>query len=264
MSVQTAVNVAYSDDQSDLFRQFDVYFTSGSTEPAIIFVHGGAWRSEDKSDFVDLANSLVQQTRCAVFVPNYRLTTSTNLNFKHPGHARDILQFLSFLVDWKHPEGLNFDAAKLFLLGHSCSAHMLASIFLDSPYASLRPRTFLLERIRAIIMSEGIYQIDLLLDHFPKYKEWFIEAAFGPHDSFTQFNATNLSLRNNRIRWLFIHSKGDSLVDVAQSEVMLAHLQNLYDAAAHTHVEANFDTLQGEHNDILHSSAYVQIVADFI
>jgi len=112
-------------------------------------------------------------------------------------------------------------------------------------------------------MSEGIYDMDLLLEHFPAYRDWFIEPAFGPHESFVQFSTTRLSLRNSTIRWLIIHSKGDTLVNMAQSKAMYQRLCELYESEAASHVA--FDTeLDGEHNDILHGDTYIQIIKHFI
>jgi hypothetical protein len=189
-------------------------------------------------------------------------------SFFHPGHAEDILHFLTFLTTWEGPQGLGrvYDARRLYLMGHSCSAHMLASIFLDSSSISptLSPPLPLLCATQAIIMSEGIYDIDLLLSHFPPYREWFIEPAFRPLQSYVDFSTTKFPLRSSHIRWLVIHSKGDTLVDQLQSESMYKHLCELNEAAAGTLIAKNTDELDGEHNDVLRGKEFVDIVASFI
>lgn len=42
---------------NDNLRSIDVYVSEKSTSesPLILFIHGGAWRTEDKSDYQDLA-----------------------------------------------------------------------------------------------------------------------------------------------------------------------------------------------------------------
>jgi hypothetical protein len=142
---------------------------------------------------------------------------------------------------------------------------MLASIFLDSSSISpiLSPPLSLLTAIQAIIVSEGIYDIDLLLSRFPSYRKWFIEPAFRPLQSYVDFSTTTLPLRTSHIRWLLIHSKGDTLVDQQQSEAMYLHLCKLY-SSAQTLIAKNLDDLDGEHNDILCRKDFVQIVTDFI
>ncbi|KAJ7046685.1 hypothetical protein C8F04DRAFT_1247758 [Mycena alexandri] len=48
----------------------------------IIFVHGGAWRDEDNSDYQALASQLAISTSFSGPGPNYRLTTKAN-KFHH-------------------------------------------------------------------------------------------------------------------------------------------------------------------------------------
>ncbi|KAI0831448.1 Alpha/Beta hydrolase protein [Trametes gibbosa] len=235
--------------------------------PLLVFVHGGAWRSEDKAHHAPLARALAQLTACPVAIPNYRLTTTAD-PIQHPSHAQDILLFLHFLLTWTgpFPSSPHPPAAKLFLLGHSCSAHMLASIFLTSPYPELKPSRQLLAATTGIILSEGIYDIDAILHSFPGYKDWFIANAFGPHDTYTHVNVASYPARTDseHIRWLIIHSKGDTLVDILQSQIMYAHLTGLAGGLPRPSVEKTFDELDQDHNDILRGSVYPRIVADFV
>lgn len=148
---------------------------------------------------------------------------------------------------------------------------MLASIFLDSsdPTPSLTPPTSLFDNIQAIVMSEGVYDLDLLLSSFPSYREFFVEAAFGSRESYTEFSTTTFSLRTSRpqMRWLVIHSKGDSLVDQVQSDAIYKHLCQLHaDIAeqADNLVFRNMDQLDEEHNIVLRGEPYIHIVGSFI
>ena len=81
----------------------------------------------------------MRTARCAVAVPNYRLTTPES-GLQHPAHAEDLLAFLEFARAWAGPDGdAAYDPARLYVVGHSCSAHMMASILLapsdDAPVA---------------------------------------------------------------------------------------------------------------------------------
>ncbi|KAG6850580.1 hypothetical protein H0H93_011248 [Arthromyces matolae] len=227
--------------------------------------------SEDKHDHKKLAHNLAEETGFPVAVPNYRLTPRDppdDHHFRHPGHAEDILDALRFLINWQGPPGVGrlYDPNYLFLIGHSCSAHMLTSIFLDSSSISptLTPPPPLLQAVKAIIMSEGIYDIDLLLASFPDYLEWFIRPTFGHRDSYAPFSTTNFKLFDKHIKWLVIHSKGDTLINPPQSHEMYHHLCDLYGDQSVTHVQRNTDKLDGEHNDILLGFDYVYIVKDFV
>jgi acetyl esterase/lipase len=227
--------------------------------------------SEDKVDHSSLAYKLASFTRFPVVLPNYRLTPTEEGHLRHPAHAEDILQFLSFLIVWKGLQGLGppYDPRKIYLMGHSCGAHILASIFLDSSSSSptLAPSAQLFGAVRIIVMSEGIYDFDLLLSSFPAYREWFLQAAFGKSESYAKFSVTEFPLRtlNPRIKWLVIHSKGDTLVDMAQSETVYRHLCQLHSAVSTDSLVArNVDELEEGHNEILSSDRFVRIVGDFL
>ncbi|KAI0748259.1 alpha/beta-hydrolase [Daedaleopsis nitida] len=234
------------------YHRFDYYPAAGHahTAPLVVFVHGGAWRSEDKADHAQLARSLVGLTHCPVAVPNYRLTTPQD-PVEHPAHASDVLRFLHFLSSWSGPHA-----------PEPCSAHILGSILLASPFDALAPSPQLLAATRAVVLSEGIYDIDLLLRSFPSYKQWFIANAFGERASYPDVNVASYALRPGaaHIRWLVLHSSGDVLVDQLQSDAIYAHLSTLAGPLA----SKNFDDLKDGHNELLKGSVYPRIVADLV
>lgn len=247
--------------------------------------------SGDKADHAQLALNLTNATGFPVAVPNYRLTPKSPIDeqFHHPGHAEDILVFLEFILSWgqrfifspvidRVPNSwslssfqvqhgyLPYDGTRLYLMGHSCSAHILASIFLDTTAItpSLTPSDNLLKTVQAIIMSEGIYDLELLLARFPAYRSWFIADAFGDLPSYAKFSMTEYPFLNAAARWLVIHSKGDTLVDVAQSHAMAQHLRQLKKARAEE-IQTSLDHLERGHDDILNGdNKFVEIVSNFI
>jgi len=239
--------------------QFDLYIPQKShptRKPLICFVHGGAWRSEDKLDHAQLAHNLVIATSFPVAVPNYRLSTDHPV-FLHPAHAQDILQFLNYTLS--HPSPV-FDSGNLILIGHSCSAHMLSSIFLDSSAItpSLSPSPELLHSVKAIIMSEGIYDLDTLIANFPNYREWFIQPAFGISESYPQFSVLKYPARS-QFSWLLLHSKGDTFVDQIQTDTMYDHLSQIFPHK----VSRNVDDLVEQHDDILRGDRYIELISQF-
>lgn len=110
-------------------------------------------------------------------------------------------------------------------------------------------------------MSEGIYDLDDLLLHFPGYKAWFIAAAFGDRDTYAESSVTSLPVRSlsTPIRWMVIHSKGDTLVNRGQSEALYDHLSGLG-----VSVQASLDQFEDEHDEVLQGDQFVQVVGDFI
>jgi acetyl esterase/lipase len=238
-----------------------------------------AWLgSEDKRYYNSLGRSLAAYTSCPVAVPNYRLTQpddNGSPSLQHPAHAQDILQLLTFLLSWSGPQGQGYgyqvppyDPNRLYLIGHSCAAHMIASILLDSAEPALVPSAMLLRAVRGVGFSEGIFDIDTLLKSFPAYRDWFIRETFGSLATYDRYSITRMALRDGakHIRWMILHSKGDTLVDILQSQAIYDHLQSLYDGAVHGsgQIVKNWDDLEGGHNEILQSGKYIQIVGDFI
>ena len=145
---------------------------------------------------------------------------------------------------------------------------MLACILLDSAEPSLVPSAALLRAVRGVIFSEGIYDIDTLLKSFPTYSDRFIRETFGSLPTYDRYSTTGMALRDGarHIRWIILHSKGDTLVDILQSQAMYDHLQSLYDGGLQGggQVTKNWDDLEDGHNAILQSGKYIQIVGDFI
>jgi len=140
---------------------------------------------------------------------------------------------------------------------------MLASIFLDSSatFPSLSPSPELLQSVKAIVMSGGIYDLDILINSFPTYREWFIQRAFGIAPSYTQFSVLKYPSRPlSAISWLLIHSKGDTLLDQIQTDMMYDHLSHLFPHK----VSRNVNDIVDEHDDILRGDLYVELINQFI
>ncbi|KAI0035698.1 Alpha/Beta hydrolase protein [Vararia minispora EC-137] len=268
MQELTDLSYAPIADPAHTFDLYSIPWTRNQKPSLICFVHGGAWRSEDKRDHAGLARQLCVRTGNSVAVPNYRLT-KPETPLRHPGHSEDILVFLKYVRNPHAPFGEEqpYDRERIYLMGHSCSAHMLASILLESPHPSLRPPLDLLRAVRGVVFSEGIYDIDKLLESFPSYREWFIAAAFGDRATYSDDAVSKYSFRQGGTdtQWLIVHSTGDTLVDIIQSRTIYEHLLSLQgESPKAAKVLQNFNTLDKEHNDILKSKAFLDIVADFV
>ena len=147
---------------------------------------------------------------------------------------------------------------------------MFTSIFLapppgQPPLLSIVPSDDLLAAVRGVVLSEGIYDVDRLLESFPGYKEWFIANTFGDRKSYAPFNTATYGLHSgvSHIRWLVLHSKGDPLVDEVQSRTMFDRLLKLYSDGGGGNVEHYFE-LESKHNDVLMEEKYHEIVSGFI
>jgi acetyl esterase/lipase len=269
-------------------------------------------RSEDKSEHAQLAVRIANSTACPVAVPNYRLTPSNPqhpgsddpIYTRHPSHAQDVLDALTFL--YRHTRGskssndidlgttasptpqqharstvpfpISLTVRSFHLVGHSCGAHILTSIFLLSASItpSLTPPDDLIAAVGSVTLSEGIYDLDALIESFPEYDDWFVRNAFGEEDRtgndrlYARFATTTYPLHPNgsHIRWNILHSQGDSLVDMKQSELINQHLRKLHEeieqGQSDSHVLLDVESLTQEHNEMLKTEAYSGVVGKHI
>jgi len=260
------------------------YSFHGDPDPRslIVFVHGGAWRSGDKAGYAYLAQQLAScLPGYAVAAVNYRLSPrispepATGYELHHPAHAADVLTALEYFVS-THPDDIANRPWKnvpssVFLIGHSCGAHILTSIFLrdpnnseDNATASPRPSSALLSIVSGIVVVAGIYDIDLLLKTFPSYND-FIEGAFGTHPSYAAVSTNRFDILEPTIRWMVVHSPGDELVDVAQSEAMAQTLSKVYaQRGKPENVENDYMTVTQGHDELLNSDEFINLVVDFV
>ena len=244
----------------------------------LIFTAFFDFDSEDKSQHSQLAVHLLNTLSfpCAVAIPNYRLSpsrTALQQPLHHPAHAEDILLALNYLHSQEgnsiYPEIAGaYDPRSIHLVSHSCSAHILGSIFLDSSHItpSLTPSSSLLSSVRSITCSEGIYDLDLLIKSFPGYLEWFILAAFGEHKTYEPYSVTAYNLRENssHIRWLIVQSPGDKLIDTAQAAAFRDHLLKLQQQHSGIYFEYDDTTLTGDHHEIPRSEEFYQMIVRFV
>ena len=120
-------------------------------------------------------------------------------------------------------------------------------------------------------MSEGLYDLDALLTTYPAYKTWFVAPAFGRIRSYAPWNTASYLRRagGEHLRWLILHSRGDTLVNQEQSERIWRRLSELYgqDRQAvdvEAPVQREWEVLTEEHNDMLAGEVYPQLVGDYI
>ncbi|KAG9121039.1 Kynurenine formamidase [Ceratobasidium sp. 392] len=255
-------------------QKLDVYLPPAGVAigPAtIVFVHGGAWRSEDKSEHEGLALRILQASSCPVVVVNYQLSPYQPTDgpaVHHPAHALDLLDALSFINQHGSAKlGIAESSLRnLYLVGHSCGAHMITSLVLEAPSESsnIPFPADILSNIKGLFLSEGIYDIDLLLTKFPAYSE-FIEGAFGKHESYKDLSPAHYQLQGDSpLYWLVVHSKGDKLINEEQAESLWDHLWELYDRRGHQYVEADWERLTADHYEVLQNPDFAAMVAQFV
>ncbi|KAG0172683.1 Kynurenine formamidase [Apophysomyces sp. BC1034] len=232
------------------FKALDIYTPRTSTErtPLLVFIHGGAWRSEDKADHADLAEDLARKGFTVAAI-NYRLSLhevpDQPPSVQHPAHIVDSLEAVEFL--YRNPG--RYDPSRIYLVGHSAGAHIAMMLVLDP--------TFKASYVRGIVGADGIYDIPLLVKTFPGYMD-FIGQAFGL-DKTKYLEASPVSKRASPIPpVLIVQSLEDTLIDVAQANAMANHLKSL-------NADVRLDTsVNGDHYEMLKTPEFVNLVTEFV
>jgi acetyl esterase/lipase len=142
----------YSGEGADAVRhRLDLYLPEGKKDvPMILFIHGGAWRSGSKELYAPLARTFVQRG-IGVAVANYRLSPGV----QHPEHLRDVARAFAWVA--AHAKEHGADPSRLYLMGHSAGAHLVALLALDPRY--LQAERLTSAAVRGVIGVSGPYAL---------------------------------------------------------------------------------------------------------
>ncbi|GAA5959199.1 hypothetical protein JCM8115_005671 [Rhodotorula mucilaginosa] len=240
----------------------------GPPPPLLVFIHGGAWRSENKSDFrSDLVPLMLEHPQLPLAVIEYRLAPTD----PHPAQITDVLSALNLLSDpnllpcEEEANAPRWNRERLILLGHSAGAFMCLQILLDPPSHATSPRvpTPLRNKIEQVFLVDGIYDLPSLLDEYPSYLS-FVSDAFGTSSASYEVESparwsVPTSVLERRPRFHILHSKADDLLSLRQPDLLHERLSQAAFANAGPHsagpptVQVDYDTLQGAHYDVVHS-----------
>ncbi|RYY58082.1 MAG: alpha/beta hydrolase [Chitinophagaceae bacterium] len=142
-------NVPYHDDTLQK-HQLDLYLPAGrkGNVPVIVWIHGGAWRSNDK--YADMG--YMKQTIREILASGYAIASvdylfSTSAVF--PAQLYDCLNAVSFLYISSAKYGL--DKNRIGLMGFSAGGHLASLLGLQSNNMEKKPPY----RIRAVVDFYG-------------------------------------------------------------------------------------------------------------
>lgn len=114
------LDVAYGHGAGETLDVFPAPRKAGRPPaPVLVFIHGGYWRSLDKSDHSFIAPAFVKQGACVV-VPNYALCPAVTI----PQIALQMTQALAWVH--RHIGTHGGDPQRITVVGHSAGGHLAA------------------------------------------------------------------------------------------------------------------------------------------
>ena len=146
-------DVAYveGDGADPVYHKLDLYLPKERKDfPVLFFVHGGGWKSGDKSDFAFLGKALAAQG-IGVVSTNYRLYPAV----KFPENLRDVARAFAWVH--AHISEHGGRVARVLVGGHSAGGHLVSLLALDETYlqaVKLSPRA-----IHGVVSISGLYSI---------------------------------------------------------------------------------------------------------
>jgi len=100
-------------------QRLDVFPAQRPDAPVVVFIHGGYWRSMDKSEHAFLAPTWTEAGACVV-VPNYDLCPTVTL-------TEIVMQMVRAVAwTWRHIGEYGGDPRRISVAGHSAGGHLAA------------------------------------------------------------------------------------------------------------------------------------------
>src|SRR5439155_21189470 len=132
-------------------HKLDIYLPKGKTNaPVLFFIHGGAWRSGDRSNYPPLGNRYARAGYVTV-VPSYRLAPKN----PHPAQIEDVAAAFAWTV--QHIAEHGGDTNRIYVGGHSAGGHLSALLALDDKY--LKAHDLSPKVIRGVLALSGVYNL---------------------------------------------------------------------------------------------------------
>ena len=159
-AVDTHFNITYAEGKviDAEKHKLDIYVPKGRKDvPVFFFVHGGAWRSGDRTRYAPLGNRFAREG-LAVVIPSYRLSPAN----QHPAHIEDVAAAYAWTV--RNIAGYGGDVSRIYIGGHSAGGHLVSLLALDPQY--LKKYEIAQSTIRSVITMSGVYDVQLLVHIF--------------------------------------------------------------------------------------------------
>jgi acetyl esterase/lipase len=157
-SVEWKRNISYTEgDPADAQKHMlDLYLPKDKRNfPVLVFLHGGAWRSGDRSLYPPLGNKFAK-LGIGVAIPSYRLMPKD----AHPAQIEDAAAAFAWV--YQNIGSLGGDVNRIYVAGHSAGGHLAALLALDDSY--LKKHEIPAGAIKGVAALSGVYDLTGVAD----------------------------------------------------------------------------------------------------
>ncbi|MGV9746467.1 alpha/beta hydrolase [Rhodococcus zopfii] len=211
----------------------DVYTPPGTTTalPTIVWTHGGAWLSGDRTNYAGYYRRLAAAGFTVVSI-GYSLAPE----HRYPTPVHQLNDAHAYLAE--HAEELHIDPDRLVLAGDSAGAQLsaqLAAAITDPDYAAVLGITPALapEQIRGVVLNCGIYDVPAM-GGSGGLIGWGVKQALWAYTGSRNFASSEAAAQMSTLRWVTAEfpatyitgGNGDPLTNT-QSKPLAAKLTDL-------------------------------------
>lgn len=204
-SLDPVFDIRYSEESTKDPRSLslDIYPTSQTNAPVMIYVHGGGWRRGNKSN-VDAKPAAFNQNGFVFISINYRLIPEVDIAEQVGDVAASIAWVKNNIAQY------GGDPNRIFLMGHSAGAHLVSLVATDPSYLEATGVT--LAVIHGVIsLDTQAYDINILLENAPERAKRIYSAAFTDDPQmWTRFSPITYVESGNSIPPFFLVYSGQS------------------------------------------------------
>lgn len=139
----------------------DVFPSAKPGAPVVVFIHGGYWRSLDKSDHSFIAPAFTNEGAC-VLVPNYALCPAVTI-------PQIVMQMVKALAwTWRNAARFGGDPGRITVIGHSAGGH-LATMLLACDWKAY-DKDLPPDLVKNAMSISGLYDLEPVM-HVPFLKD---------------------------------------------------------------------------------------------